>query len=301
MPRDAAGDAADAPRTRRERADDAADAPASPSAPPRAEAEIPEWLERCRAEARPSFDVSAYRWPEIFAALFRTEAWGAANHRAIDAMHELTELPETPPTFVKLAHSYRHAGRKLPREWRLAIRPGEERRAFARLAEHSAWREFEETYERFVKREIAPLCGDAEGVVYQCPPTLRCAMPSRAPTILMHRDGDYPRHQPCEINFWVPITDVWGNNTLWIESAPDVGDFAPVEMKHGSFLRFNGHDARHFTRPNDTGKTRVSFDLRCVPVSLYKQHGGGVGRARDKGKIGDYRAKRTGPVTLRPA
>ena len=92
MPRDAACDAADAPRTRRERADDAADAPASPSAPPRAEAEIPEWLERCRAEARPSFDVSAYRWPEIFAALFRTEAWGAANHRAIDAMHELTEL-----------------------------------------------------------------------------------------------------------------------------------------------------------------------------------------------------------------
>ena len=87
---------------------------------------------------------------------------------------------------------------------------------------------------------------------------------------------------------------MWGNNTLWIESAPDVGDFAPVEMKHGSFLRFNGHDARHFTRPNDTGKTRVSFDLRCVPVSLYKQHGGGVGRARDKGKIGDYRAKRTG-------
>ena len=33
--------------------------------------------------------------------------------------------------------------------------------------------------------------------------------------------------------------------------------------------RFWGNQLRHFTQPNDTGSTRVSFDLRCVPLSLF--------------------------------
>jgi hypothetical protein len=185
----------------------------------------------------------------------------------------------------------------------------------------------------------APLCGDPGGVVFQCPPTLRVAMPSMvrsgctvstqpyirpeveegdgpadggggeevevevvygctvseqadtgpygevieevtvygctmstqsddsgpylaAPTIPLHCDSQYERHQNAEINFWVrpgardhpchvcvvcikvivcwctvseqshdtpwpytrvPITRVWGNNTLHVESAPGRG------------------------------------------------------------------------------
>ena len=33
--------------------------------------------------------------------------------------------------------------------------------------------------------------------------------------------------------------------------------------------RFWGNQLRHFTQPNDTNSTRVSFDLRCVPLSLF--------------------------------
>jgi hypothetical protein len=33
-------------------------------------------------------------------------------------------------------------------------------------------------------------------------------------------------------------------------------------MDLGSFLRFNGYHCKHFTHPNDTGVTRVSFDFR---------------------------------------
>lgn len=139
-----------------------------------------------------------------------------------------------------------------------------------------------------------------QGVVYQSPPTIRVAMPSRAPTIQVHSDGQYPRHQNAEINFWVPVTRVWGNNTLHVESEPGKGDFRAVEMDLGSFLRFNGYHCRHFTNPNDTGRTRISFDFRVVPVSLYKEYKSDVpGRKRDEGKIGDYRTERTGPVKLR--
>ena len=55
-----------------------------------------------------------------------------------------------------------------------------------------------------------------------------------------------------------------------------------------------------YVRLCDEGHTRVSFDFRVVPASLYKEYiSEGPGRKRDKGKIGDYVTERTGPVTLR--
>mmetsp|Transcript_17629 Transcript_17629/g.28169 ORF Transcript_17629/g.28169 Transcript_17629/m.28169 type:complete len:170 (-) Transcript_17629:338-847(-) len=162
------------------------------------------------------------------------------------------------------------------------------------------WCAFMESYRTFVTQEVAPLCGDPTGVVFQSPPTIRVVMPSMAPTIHPHCDSQYPRHQNCEINFWVPVTTVWGNNTLHLESSPGKEDFHPATMEPGTFLRFNGYHCKHLTHPNDTGHTRVSFDFRAVPQSLYKAYiSEGPGRKRDKAKIGDYLTERTGPVTLR--
>ena len=111
---------------------------------------------------------------------------------------------------------------------------------------------------------------------------------------MLHRDRDYPRHQPAEINFWVPVTAVAGNSALWVESDPELGDFHPVDMEPGEFLMFDGHNCRHVTKPNDTGRTRVSFDFRVVPQSLYVEVLGQGG----KRKIGDYFVDNTGPVEL---
>ena len=58
---------------------------------------------------------------------------------------------------------------------------------------------------------------------------------------------------------------------------------------------FDGHNCRHVTEPNYTGATRVSFDFRVVPRSLYVKVLGQGG----KKKIGDYFVKSTGPVELR--
>ena len=181
------------------------------------------------------------------------------------------------------------------------MRPGDERRAFHQMKKSPEYEAFMSAYRDFVRIEVAPLCGDPTGVVYQSPPTIRVSMPSRAPTIQPHCDSQYPRHQNSEINFWVPVTRAFGNNTLHVESSPGAEDYHPIDMDVGQFLRFNGYNCRHYTHPNDTGHTRVSFDFRVVPTSLYKEYvsEGATGRKRDKGKIGDYMTERTGPVQLR--
>jgi hypothetical protein len=41
----------------------------------------------------------------------------------------------------------------------------------------------------------------------------------------------------AEVNFWVPLTRVFGTNTLFVESAPGRGDFRPVELGYGACFR----------------------------------------------------------------
>jgi hypothetical protein len=43
------------------------------------------------------------------------------------------------------------------------------------------------------------------------------------------------RHELSEINFWVPLTRVWGANSLQAESQPGRGDFHPFEMDYGEY------------------------------------------------------------------
>ena len=49
---------------------------------------------------------------------------------------------------------------------------------------------------------------------------------------------------------------------VWHRRRPTLPSYHPSR-------RFWGNQLRHFTQPNDTGSTRVSFDLRCMPLSLF--------------------------------
>jgi hypothetical protein len=101
-------------------------------------------------------------------------------------------------------------------------------------------------------------------IVYQRAPSLRIYNPSKQPSGQLHHDRDY-HHQPSELNFWMPISDKsFGTNSLWVESAPDRGDFRPLNLTYGQCLRFYGNLCRHQTFPNDTNTTRVSLDFRVV-------------------------------------
>ena len=90
---------------------------------------------------------------------------------------------------------------------------------------------------------------------------------------------------------------VFGFNCLRVESKPNAADYIPIELTEHEYLRFDGYNCRHFTVPNDTDYTRISFDFRVVPVSLYKEFTSA--NKRKSGKIGDYKTMRTGPVKLR--
>jgi hypothetical protein len=138
------------------------------------------------------------------------------------------------------------------------------------------YKRFDEVYQAFIRDVVAPAMGGGR-VLYQRAPTLRVMAPlvnddpssssSSAPSLVtckLHNDRDY-HHQPSEINFWLPLTNyVFDSNSLWVESASGLGDFHPLEMKHGQITRFYGNQCRHYARDNKTGISRVSIDFRAV-------------------------------------
>ena len=120
-------------------------------------------------------------------------------------------------------------------------------------------------------------------MAYQKDPTFRVVLPSGEQLGYRHCDADY-HHPPAEINWWIPLTSVHSSNSLYTESAPGRGDFRPVAMEYGQalrqtfssflssiftfyyFRRFYGNLSCHYTEPNTTDSTRVSFDLRVLSL-----------------------------------
>ena len=242
--------------------------------------ELPASLAKHREEAVFTYDTARYPLGEAIARLLEVEGVAAA----LSQMHTLPELPVQVPNCPKVMHAFKFAGRKMPKPWTKALM--REKRLIASMEKSEPWLAFMEVYNRFVRDVVVPLCGPVEetkGIRCQAPPTLRVHMPSRKPTIPPHTDSDYEAHQDAEINFWCPVTDVWGNNTLWTETAPGREDFHPIEIGYGQILRFHGNRCTHFTKSNDTGATRVSFDFRAIACCAYHDKFGG--------KIGDYNSQ----------
>jgi hypothetical protein len=72
---------------------------------------------------------------------------------------------------------------------------------------------FFNVYRRFVKQVAEPYVG--EEVVYQRVPTFRVHLPDNLGVGEFHRDRDY-NHQTSEINFWLPLTNAWESNSIYI-------------------------------------------------------------------------------------
>jgi len=137
-----------------------------------------------------------------------------------------------------------------------------------------------EMYEDMIKHYIAPMFKD-DVIVYQKRPTFRVQLPNNTavPSDLggdperpgLHRDSDF-NHPLGEINFWVPFTQTLEDNTVWTESEVDKGDFHPILTDNGNMLRFYGNQVMHYNKINVSGRTRVSFDFRVIPLSKYNPH-----------------------------
>ena len=131
-----------------------------------------------------------------------------------------------------------------------------------------AYKRFLETYQRFVHDWVMPQLGDV-ALLYQRKPILRVVLPGSVAPTALHCDADY-FHDANELNFWVPLTPVWGSNSLWSESSPGAGDYAPFVTGPGHAVRFYGNRCRHYTLENDSAGVRVSFDFRVIPFHLFE-------------------------------
>tara|TARA_R110001583_G_scaffold1210_9_gene10151 strand:- start:6316 stop:6978 length:663 start_codon:yes stop_codon:yes gene_type:complete len=134
----------------------------------------------------------------------------------------------------------------------------------------SGWPELINIYEAFIQDIIGPYFKDETKLIYQATPGYRVNQPGGKAIYLAHCDGDeLHKHPNGEINIFMPLTKAFGNNSIWIESIPGLGDYKAVEMEFGECLMFYGNRLRHSNNFNDTGKTRCSFDFRIIPPVNY--------------------------------
>lgn len=130
-----------------------------------------------------------------------------------------------------------------------------------------AFVQFNALYRSFVSAVIAPAMeiSRSDSIIFQRAPTLRVYPPGGQTAMGSYHNDEQYHHQPSEINFWLPISErVWGSNSLWVESSPGLGDFAPLDLSYGQVFRGYLNQCRHGCQANLSGATRVSVDFRVV-------------------------------------
>lgn len=141
-------------------------------------------------------------------------------------------------------------------------------------------------YEKLIKNIIKPIFN--EQIVYQKIPTFRVHLVKNLGVFEFHKDRQY-QHNQEEINFFLPITDAYDTNTIWVESEEDKGDYAPMNTNYGQLVMWNGSYLTHGNKINETSNTRVSVDFRIVPISKWKEEeNAGSIYMKTKFNIGGY-------------
>lgn len=145
-------------------------------------------------------------------------------------------------------------------------------------------------YEKFILEVIKPLYN--EQIVYQAIPTFRVAYPNNIAVGEFHKDKHYRNGEWAskvkEDNFYLPFTDAFNTNTIWVESEEDKGDFTPINCNYGECIQWDGCNLTHGNKINDTGKARVSVDFRVIRYSNYIPSEYSSINTKVKFQIGDY-------------
>jgi hypothetical protein len=92
---------------------------------------------------------------------------------------------------------------------------------------------------------------------------------------MRHADREYG-HPTGEVNVWLPVNDkVWGGNSLWRDRDMWEGERSSkaFDMVFGEAVIWYGNGCKHETKKNDTEVTRVSFDFRVIPGTLFERRG----------------------------
>lgn len=129
---------------------------------------------------------------------------------------------------------------------------------------------FQETFDQFVRSVCAPHMArlfPCDEIFYQAFPCLRIVQPGEF-SIGPHSDVAYGHH-PCSVNFYVPLTQIGGAASLFLESRPGAEDWHPIEGSYGYVKQFAGAQCLHWTTDNKMDYTRVSLDFRLIPGPLF--------------------------------
>ncbi|AKU21546.1 streptomycin biosynthesis enzyme StrG [Massilia sp. NR 4-1] len=117
-------------------------------------------------------------------------------------------------------------------------------------------------YNAFVKEVIGTAF--QRRLSYSMHPKMRVHLAGTPSVSNWHRDADVTGRVD-QINVWLPFTDTFDSNTLWVESDYGKGDYQPIPVRYGQALVFDGGYLSHGSVANDTQQTRVSIDFRFAP------------------------------------
>ena len=112
-------------------------------------------------------------------------------------------------------------------------------------------------FENISKNDFIKYEFELDEIIYQKIPTFRVHLKDNQAVGEWHRDRDY-NHGKSEINIWLPFTDAYDTNTIWIESEEDKNDFKPYNVSYGEVLVFNGANLIHGNKTAGHGKSDMS-------------------------------------------
>ena len=131
---------------------------------------------------------------------------------------------------------------------------------------------FKTLYCNFIKEIHDGFFPDEKYLIYQSFPSIRIQF-MESKVIPPHKDSDHLSNHPLgEKNFILPVTDMRGTNSVYIESMPDKEDFESVELSYGDLFFFNGNTCTHHNVANKENKLRISLDFRVMLVSDYGKY-----------------------------
>lgn len=136
-------------------------------------------------------------------------------------------------------------------------------------------------YRQLISEVVAPRFGGH--ISHTRSATWRVQMAHSPGVSAWHRDADITG-RPDYLTVWVPFVDTEGANTLWVETDYGSGEHAPIPVRHGEILFFDGAMLEHGSVANTTDVTRVSMDFRIVPRSV--ENGGPGDRGVFAGRPG---------------
>ena len=221
-----------------------------------------------------TFQIHSFNnpFPKIIEQVF-AEAYKYTGR--LDELHQLLELPHYLTEEEKNYHRHLH-------EWS-KDRNSIFVKKFHEFVDKNAI--FNETYYHFLRSQIIPLFPDETKLVVQKTPNIRFSLPENAAIgfdpndpdsiVGLHCDSDFG-HRAIEMNFVVPITPMFGTNSIYYEPRMNSNvhplQFENLVLEPNEFVQAYFNKIRHCNRINKTDRTRISFDIRVIPYSKYQEY-----------------------------